>query len=78
MKTIRIMSAVAAMSAVLAAGAADAQVRVKARGSNGTVTATKNAAGGAAVRGRGRVQNDDGSTTVASGGARRTAQVRLV
>ena len=75
MKSFKMMTAVAAMSAMMVAGTADAkQARVKARGQNGTVTAAANANGGAVVRGRGKVENADGSTTVASGGARRTAE----
>jgi len=75
MTNIKLISTLAAAAAVMVASTADAQqARVKARGANGTVTAAARADGSAVVRGRGTVQNEDGSTTVVSGGARRTAE----
>lgn len=66
-KTSMIALAVAALAI---SGVAEAREgRVKARGQNGVVAAGAGPNGGAAVRGRGAVQNDDGSVTAASGAA---------
>jgi hypothetical protein len=71
-KTI-IFSGLLACSLIMAAGTADARSGViKARGTNGAVTAAKGPNGGAAVRARGMSQNSDGSVSRASGRAYRT------
>lgn len=68
-------SALVAATALFALVAADATAqsrgRVRAAGENGAVAAGVGPQGGAFVRGRGAVQNPDGSTTAAGGGAAR-------
>ena len=65
----KILTAIAATLALTAAATADArQGSFKARGPNGVV-AGKTGPNGTVVRGRGRVQNADGSVTQRSGGA---------
>lgn len=67
--TPKMFAALAATLALAAAGTADArQGSIKARGANGSVSA-KSGPNGTMVRGRGTVQNDDGSVTTRSGGA---------
>lgn len=65
----RILTAIAATLALTTAATAEArQGSIKARGPNGAVSAKAGPNGGM-VRGRGTVQNEDGSTTHRSGGA---------
>lgn len=63
------------VAAVLVMSAATAEARegvVRARGTNGAVTAVKDPNGGGGVRAHGVRQNSDGSVTRASGGTWRT------
>jgi hypothetical protein len=63
----------ATLGLVVVSAAADARPnRVRVSGQNGVVTGVSGA-NGSAIRGRGAVQNADGSVTAASGGAFRTA-----
>jgi hypothetical protein len=68
-KTVMMTIAVAAIGL---SGVAEAREgRVKARGQNGVVAAGAGPNGGAYARGRGAVQNDNGSVTSASGAVAR-------
>jgi hypothetical protein len=72
-KTLMMLAASVCAIAVVGAGVADAREgRVRARGENGVVTGAVGPSGGATVRGRGAVQNPDGSVTAGSAGAVRT------
>jgi hypothetical protein len=67
------MTLAAAALAFSMAGVAEAREgRIAARGQNGAVIAGAGPNGGAVVRGRGAVQNEDGSVTAGSAGAVRT------
>ena len=72
--TRKFAAGILASSLLLVMGTAEArQGIVKARGPNGAATAVRGPNGGAGMRGRGMVQNEDGSVTRASGGAWRNA-----
>ncbi len=72
--TRKLAAGLLASSLLLVAGTAEArQGIIKARGTNGAVTAVRGPNGTTGVRARGTVQNEDGSVTRASGGAWRTA-----
>jgi hypothetical protein len=70
MKTHLTLFAAALAATVTFASVADAREgRVRARGENGVATAGAGPNGGAIVRGRGAVENPDGSVTAGSAGA---------
>lgn len=74
-KTLTTALAATLAVTLIAAGVAEAREgRVRARGDKGVVTGVAGPNGGAAVRGRGAVQNPDGSVTAGSAAAARTPQ----
>jgi hypothetical protein len=72
-KFSRISLAIATLGMITVSAAADARpTRARAVGQNGVIAGASGPNGGA-IRGRGAIQNADGSVTAGSGGAFRTA-----